>query len=495
MKKILLTFNGQQDPFNKSENDGPILTAFKELEFDELYLFITKQLEEKAKQTIQELQKRYKNLEITPINLDLEDPTDYESILAQLRKVLTDIIKPSHDKLYYISVSSGTSQIHTCWFLLAASGEIPANILQIREEKYLKDGECIIKEINPRAKSIPSVIPNIQLIHVKNSDPETIEKALKEIGLLGQSESFKKLIKEVAQIAKYDKRHILLQGETGTGKELIARLIHKLSPRSQKTYNVINCALLEKNLLRSELFGHKKGAFTGADRDKIGIIEQSDGGILFLDEITELPLEAQAALLRFLQEGEIQPIGGEIKKVDVVIIAASNIDFKEAIRKGTFREDLYYRFSQPITLPSLKERKEDIPLIINHFLNEFNKKYKEHKVLTQDALYYLQQLDYSGNIRELGRKIEEIAIKSEVDTISRNEIEKILNKNSKQSHSCDIPEIDENFSISHYIETIEYKIIQEALKKANNVQTKAASYLKISPQALNKKLKKYNESP
>ncbi|NTV43082.1 MAG: sigma 54-interacting transcriptional regulator, partial [Syntrophobacteraceae bacterium] len=229
--------------------------------------------------------------------------------------------------------------------------------------------------------------------------------------MIGKSQSMgsvQQLIKKVAP----SKASVLLLGESGTGKTLIARIIHELSTRAKFPFVKINCASLPENLLESELFGHERGAFTGAAKAKPGRFEEADGGTIFLDEIGELPHSLQAKLLRFLQEHEFERLGSsKTRKVDVRIIAATNRDLSEAAKEGIFREDLYYRLNVfPIHVPPLRDRKEDMPSLIHHFLDKTSKEYGRTLRITPDALQALVNYEWPGNVRELENLIERLAI-------------------------------------------------------------------------------------
>ncbi len=232
--------------------------------------------------------------------------------------------------------------------------------------------------------------------------------------IVGQSPSIKAVLKGVETVAPTDAT-VLLLGETGTGKELVARAVHDLSPHKDKPLVKVNCAALAATLIESELFGHEKGAFTGAVARKIGRFELADGGSIFLDEIGDLPLELQAKLLRVLQEGEFERVGGsQTIKVSVRVIAATNRDLGELVRTGTFRSDLFYRLNVfPLRLPPLRERKSDIPLFANHFLSAFAKKLgKPLEGLSQESMDRLMRYDWPGNVREFVNVIERAAILS-----------------------------------------------------------------------------------
>ena len=232
--------------------------------------------------------------------------------------------------------------------------------------------------------------------------------------IVGDSEAMRKVLYKVEQVAATDAT-VLVLGETGTGKELIARALHKLSPRRERPLVKVNCAALPANLIESELFGHEKGAFTGAISRKVGRFELADSGTLFLDEIGDLPLELQAKLLRVLQEGEFERLGGaKTMKVDVRIIAATNRDLERAMREQTFRSDLYYRLTVfPIELPPLREREGDIPQLVRHFIDRKRAKLdRQVEGVTREAMERLVGYPWPGNVRELENVVERALIQS-----------------------------------------------------------------------------------
>ncbi|MGQ9694555.1 MAG: sigma-54-dependent transcriptional regulator [Thermodesulfobacteriota bacterium] len=307
---------------------------------------------------------------------------------------------------------------------------------------------------------------------VSNSRP--MEEALNLVGLVAPSQAT-----------------VLILGESGTGKELIARAIHYASPRAEKPFIKVNCAALPETLLESELFGHEKGAFTGAVARRIGRFEQADQGSIFLDEIGDLSLPLQMKLLRVLQEKEFERVGSnQTIKVDVRVIAATNRHLEEAIKKGTFREDLYYRLNVvTISLPPLRERKEDIPLLIEHFLKKYREQNKKEVVgLSKEAHALLMQYDYPGNVRELENIIERAVVLCRGEIITVNELPlNIREFNIEEFYK----EGKEGRNLPHILEEIERHMILEALKKRGGIQTKAAADLGISERVLRYKMKKY----
>lgn len=252
---------------------------------------------------------------------------------------------------------------------------------------------------------------------VPGKDRESITYNFEEI--IGQSKPLKAMFEHIVLVSRTDTT-VLLLGETGTGKELIARAIHNLSPRKTKPLVKLNCAALPAQLIESELFGHEKGAYTGATDKRIGKFEIANGGTLFLDEIGELPLESQVKLLRVLQEREVERLGSnKVIKIDVRIIAATNRDLEQEVAAGRFRSDLYFRLNVfPIDVPPLRERKEDIPLLAYHFLQKMEKKLgKEIRGISNKVLQQLTAYDWPGNIRELEHVIERNAILCKGDTL------------------------------------------------------------------------------
>jgi formate hydrogenlyase transcriptional activator len=248
---------------------------------------------------------------------------------------------------------------------------------------------------------------------------EEIDKASMFEEIVGSSVALKEVLSRVSKVAPTDAT-VLLTGETGTGKELIARAIHKRSQRSAKAFVTVNCAAIPQTLIGSELFGHEKGAFTGALQRRMGRFELAEGGTIFLDEIGELPAETQSALLRVLQEREFERVGGtQTIRADVRVIAATNRDLKAAMMNGTFRSDLYYRLQVfPIEIPPLRERREDIPLLVEYFIDRYTSKMgKKIRGLNQKSLELLRSYFWPGNIRELQNVVERAVIVSESDVL------------------------------------------------------------------------------
>jgi DNA-binding NtrC family response regulator len=309
--------------------------------------------------------------------------------------------------------------------------------------------------------------------------------------IVGGSEALQKVLSVVKKVAKSNST-VLIRGETGTGKELIAGAIHHNSLRSSRNFVKVNCAALQENLLESELFGHEKGAFTGADRQRIGRFEQADGGSLFLDEIGDMSASTQAKILRVLQEHEFERLGGtRTIKVDVRLIAATNRDLPAMVTQGQFREDLYYRLNVvTIDMPPLRERKDDILPLAMWFIRRFGSELKKKlDGCDTEAQKMLMRYNWPGNIRELENAIERAALLAENSMIRADDLRLGDFSSGGQRESTSVVKIPPT---GIALEEIERQALLEALKMSNWVQKDAAELLDISPRVMNYKIKTLN---
>jgi two-component system, NtrC family, response regulator PilR len=286
----------------------------------------------------------------------------------------------------------------------------------------------------------------------------------------------------------------MITGESGTGKELVARAIHFNGNRTGKPFISVNCGAIPEALMESELFGHVKGAFTGAIANKIGLFSAADGGTLFLDEITEIPALLQVKLLRAIQEREIRRVGDTRDlKVDVRLIAASNRDLEQAVAEGVLREDLFYRLNViPIQLPPLRERREDIPLLVAHFLQKFGKQLgKEVRGITPEGLVVLERHHWPGNIRELENVLERAIVLGTGDTLGVESLpESVRRERPVKGMDVDLPE--EGMDLEAALDALERRYLQRALERSRGVQTKAAELLRMTFRQFRYKLQKHN---
>ncbi len=299
--------------------------------------------------------------------------------------------------------------------------------------------------------------------------------------IIGRSRRMQEIFELIERVAMTSST-VLLEGESGTGKELIARAIHYASSRSNQRFLSVNCGALPETLLESELFGHERGAFTGAVRDKKGLFREANTGTLFLDEIGEMAPSMQVKLLRALQEKKVRKIGGHREEaVDVRIIAATNLNLREQIRVGAFREDLYYRINViPIRLPALRERREDIPVLVDHFIKKYSDEMEiEPKRVSVDVMRQLEAHDWPGNVRELENVIERALALCSGNLLTTDDIPaQVLRSRADHVTTIDLP--IEGLDLEAYLEGIRRQLMSEALDRCRGVQTQAAELLGIS---------------
>jgi transcriptional regulator with GAF, ATPase, and Fis domain len=306
--------------------------------------------------------------------------------------------------------------------------------------------------------------------------------------LIGHSEKIRALCRRIGQVAPTDST-VLIQGESGTGKELVAQAIHFHSHRQHAPFIKVNCAALPEMLIESELFGHVRGAFTGALRDRKGRFAEADSGTILLDEIGSLPLASQVKLLRVLQEKEFELVGSSTTvKVDVRVIASCNIELAQAVHKGTFREDLYYRLNVfPVSVPPLRERKEDVPLLAEHFLRKYAHIGKRQiDRISPEALKAVAEYDWPGNVRELENAIEHALIVETTNAVQLSSLPVQLNGGGDLK-----TEISESLPFRKKLCLIEKQTIQDALARSNGMKKKAAQLLGIHPKNLSHLLRKH----
>lgn len=497
--KILLSFTGFHDPYGKSlvgkdDQPGPVLSAVNAVPFDRVILFSTPRTVEITGATALAIESRHHGLAVEVVDLALNDPTDYRSILIALRGHGTAIRERFPNADICISTASGTPQMHACWLLLAASHELPAQLLHVRPPQFLMDGEPAVSVVDLTRSDFPIVrpaLPNIELAADGETPQPNLSSALHELGMVAQHASTHTAVQKAAAVAPYNVP-VLILGETGTGKELFARLVHRLSQRVIQKFVPINCGAIPADLVESTLFGHKKGAFTGATADLVGKFELANGGTLFLDEVGELPPAVQVKLLRVLEDSVIEPIGSnQQRQVDVRIIAATNRNLPEEIKAGRFREDLYYRLNTGIIrLPSLRERRTEIPTLAVAILDSINQMLKKQRQISSEALIKLQGHEWPGNVRDLRNVLQRAVIYS----ASRAMIQPadIIFDEFGRTTAADsnIPEPQERFQLEGYISDVRQKLMLQALEISSGNQSEAARLLGITAQAVSNFQKK-----
>ncbi len=337
-----------------------------------------------------------------------------------------------------------------------ADGNLQGAVVIFNDITERKKNEEAIKRVNQELQNALQEVANLKKqLELENKYLQQEIKLTHNFEeIISQSAVFKKVLQQIEQVAPTD-ANVLILGESGTGKELLARAVHSLSKRNGRPLVKVNCAALPANLIESELFGHEKGAFTGAFNKKIGRFELADGGTIFLDEVGEIPIELQPKLLRVLQEGEFERLGNpRSTKVNVRIIAATNRDLESAIEKGEFREDLYYRLNVfPVQVPPLRDRKEDIPLLAQHFVRKFSQKLdKPISVITKKVINELTSYPWPGNIRELENIIERAVIVSQGKKLDLGNTSLDSGKKRKKNEFCTLRELERE----HILKTLRH---------------------------------------
>ena len=325
-----------------------------------------------------------------------------------------------------------------------------------------------------------------------------LSRAFRLESLVGDSPSMQEVARQVRKVAAV-KTTVLITGESGTGKELVARAVHELSPRAAMPFVAVNCGAIPGELMESELFGHVRGAFTDAVRNKKGLFSEADGGTLFLDEVGELPSPLQVKLLRVLQEEEIRRVGdSRSEKVDVRVVAATKRDLREMVAKGGFREDLFYRLNVlNLRLPPLRERKSDIEALVAHFLSKYNARLgRKVREVAPDALQLLTDYPWPGNVRELENAIERAMVLCDGDAILAEALpDLMLVSRTFSADSTGPSRADDDLSIKKASRALEEDLIRRALRRTRGNRTRAAECLELSHRALLYKIKEYGIDP
>ena len=411
---------------------------------------------------------------------------------APFELVLTDLKLPDTDG---IEILKAARELHpeTVVVLITAHGTIESAIEAMRAGAY----DYVTKPF--RASEILQVVNKaLERVRLRREVVQLRQAVEQRFGLAGLVGKSAKMQEVYTQIEKFAAARgvVLIQGESGTGKELVAKALHFNSPRKAGPFVVIDCGAIPEALQESELFGHEKGAFTGAIATKKGLFEEAHGGTLFLDEVAELAPGLQAKLLRALQDGEIRRVGGtKTLRVDARVIAATNRDLAAEVRDGAFREDLFFRLNVfPLFLPPLRERREDIPLFVDHFLDRIAQDGGGPlKRLSPEALRAMLAYPWPGNVRELEHALERAALLSEGETITARDLPpEILAPGDELTVS--LPGSTEGFkeTMARVIRDVEVRLIRRALAQSGSNRTEAARILGISRRALLYKLKEYN---
>jgi len=423
-----------------------------------------------------------------------ESASDGEEALEKVTSfrpaiVITDMVMPRMDGLALLRALPQTGADVTT-LLLTAQGTVETAVEAMKEGAY----DYLTKPVDIQRLKIllDKIVERLETLR----EVKSLRRQLREQGsfgsLIGNSPEMRKIYQVVEQAAP-TAASVLITGESGTGKELVAQTIHQLSPRATFPFIAINCAAIPETLLESEIFGHEKGAFTGAADRRQGCFELADRGTLFLDEIGEMTPATQVKLLRVLQERRFRRLGGRTEQtVDVRVIAATNIDPVEAVAKGTLREDLYYRLNVfAFRLPTLRERKEDLPLLVQAFINEFNtRNQKSIAGLDQQAMRIIEHYNWPGNVRELRNVIERATILAPGPFIEAKHLPPVL---AEEPVVPNQPQLE--LAPGTTVEEAERRLIMMTLAHTRDNKTRAAEILGISLKTLHNKLNKLRLRP
>jgi DNA-binding NtrC family response regulator len=411
------------------------------------------------------------------------------SVLQKLREehpdlLITDIRMPGMDGL---ELTEKVKQIapQTVVVVMTAYASMDTAIKALKVGAY----DYLTKPF--RHEEILHLTERIAELSEVKKDNERLQSQISESfdfsSFTGKSESIQKLFDMVKSVA-HSGASVLITGETGTGKEMLANIIHYNSSRSNKPFVKVSCAILAKEVFESELFGHEKGAFTGAEKSRKGRFETADKGTLYLDDIDDVPLGLQVKLLRVLQEQEVEPVGAsQPVKVDVRIVASTKYDLKNLIAAGRFRDDLYYRLNViPMHIPPLRERREDIPLLINRFLKDFDN--GKNLKMEKDALDVLKQYNWPGNVRELRNLIERLVLTCQKDTVFAHNIPSEFFAAGDVSENAVTPD---QWDLEKLLAETEMKLIRAAIARSGGNKTKASRLLNIPLSTFRTKAEKY----
>lgn len=493
--RLLVCWVGKTDLLAATQEEsvglGPLAQALTERPFDEVLLL--NNFPEKDFESYVDWLRSKTTARITAHHKRLTSPTNFSEIYDAAVTAVTNVINDHGDSLRLtFHLSPGTPAMAAVWIILGNT-RFPAELIESSKER----GVATVKlpfEIS--ADIIPDLLaePDDELRRLSAGLPP---EAPEFSDIVHRSNVMKRLIVRARRVAPRN-IPVLIQGESGTGKELLARAIHRASPRREKPFIAVNCGAIPSELVESTLFGHEKGAFTGAITRNLGLFRKADRGTLFLDEAGELPLSDQVKLLRAIQEGEITPLGGDTTRVDVRVLAATNRDLAADMTKGRFREDLFFRLAVAVlSVPPLRERKGDMSLLIENFIAQINSESSDepswqNKNISASARNLLLQQAWPGNVRELLNTLRRAAIWSSATTIGVTEVRESLFRRTSSESSILGRALGEGFDIREVMTRVARHYLLRAMEDANGNKTAAAQLLGLpSYQTLTNWLKKY----
>ncbi|MDH7515432.1 MAG: sigma-54 dependent transcriptional regulator [Bacteroidota bacterium] len=487
---IFLSFVGTNDPFSTKETgrkgQGPILRLLEELKPDRAVFFCTPSLQSRCAELGSVVRDLHPSIGLEIVPSGLEDPTDHAAIMRFLITHVQKVRRAHPDAVLTASVTSGTPAMHACWLYVSSAPELRLRLVHIREQRFVTADRPHIQEIrwDPGRLTVQSADTMAFIPSGGAIVPDPFAVAL-ECSIIGEHPSLRECIRLAARYAASGSLPVLLTGESGTGKELFARFIVRMSTRNGKPLLPVNTATLSGQTANSELFGYKKGAFTGAERDKDGIFQTADGGTLFLDEIADLPLDTQASLLRAIEYGEVRPVGAtEVQTVDVRILAATNKDLESLVEEGKFRQDLFERLNVgTLVLPPLRERASDIPFIADALLARINRNGGKNKRITPAAMTLLSEASWAGsNVRGLKNAIERAWHVSEGDEIDTVHLD--IPEGKRRASEGLLKPLGPGFRMEDQLNAVRDHYYHLALEKSGGNCSEAARMLGLTAEAV-----------
>jgi len=496
---------------------GPVLTLATARPFEKILLLASSQAAANAQGVVGELRRRVPDTEVEIVALETPNPRDLQALLKEIGKLVERSF--DDDCKWYANLSAGTQEMRWAWTFASQRLWLGLKLLRIYWPSYPDLRGAMVREVGvaeprmeflSRLESMPLAAPErgISLFRKRRvkavgeatraalaPERSSLELALAELGIVVRSAMLQDVVERVAMVAPHG-LPVLLLGETGTGKDVLATLLHRLSGRQARPFVPVNCAALPETLAESTLFGAEKGSYTGAVKDFPGKFAEADGGILFLDEIGELHPSIQAKLLRVIEDGKVEPLGGKAVKRDVRIVAATSRDLKAEVEAKRFRKDLLFRLSvAEIHLPPLRARRSEIAPLAMEFLTRINNGFAaEPRSLTRAAIERLENYSWPGNVRELMHVLERSAVFARSDEIDAADLY-IEEPATVADPFLSLPEPEPGFILDDYIEQVRHQLVLRAVAKTDGNFSEAAKLLGMTRQGVSKHFQGYdNES-